>query len=243
MNEVIEQIYRTKRCEDSEGREIDPFTAGVPYHDGTLLYRMIRETRARRTLEIGMAYGLSTLFMCQALRDNGGGVHVVMDPVQTTEWKSVGILNVEKAGFGDMVRFHEEPSHAVLPRLVSEGEKFDLVFIDGYHVFDAVMLDFYYADKLIRKGCYIAFHDLWLPSIRKAVAFILRNRRYKIVNQFSSEPERRMRRIGKFLKALWRNPFDIYSSAFMENDYTQCGLLVVEKYGDDQRLWTHYRSF
>ena len=37
------------------------------------------------------------------------------------------------------------------------------------------------ADKKLRVGGVIAFHNLWMPSLRKLLRFILSNRSYKLV--------------------------------------------------------------
>lgn len=245
MNPVIEEIYRTKQCEDIDGNLIDPFEqfAPVPYSDGMILYRMIRETKATQTLEIGLAYGVSTLFMCQGIADNGGGHQVAIDPAEFTDWKSVGLINIRKAGFEDLLTFYEACSHDILPKLLAEGKKFDLVFIDGFHVFDAVLLDFYYADMLIECGIYIMIHDTWMPSVRKAVAFILRNKYYRMETKFMGGPQRFTLWLQRFLKDLWQNPFDVYSSGFMRQDYHKFPFVVLQKISDDNRIWTHYKCF
>jgi len=224
---------------------VDVFSlhAPVPYGDGRTLYEIIRTTNASKTLEVGFAYGLSTLFICQALADNGGGSHTAIDPVESTVWGGLGLRNIEKAGFRHMVRFFEACSHEVLPRLLAEREQFDFIFIDGYHVFDAVLLDFYYADRLVKPGAYIMFHDIWMPSVRKAIAFILRNRAYRLENKFIRERERFISWIVRGIKELWSNPFDLYSSFFLQQCFNPASLVVLQKIADDKRLWDHYQGF
>ena len=83
MNEVIERIYRTGKVEDPSRGPITPFPASIPYETGALLYSMVSREQLGRTLEVGMAYGLSTLFICQAHGDRGSGAHTAIDPYQT----------------------------------------------------------------------------------------------------------------------------------------------------------------
>jgi predicted O-methyltransferase YrrM len=45
----------------------------VSRETGTLLYMLARATRARTIVEFGTSFGLSTLHLAAALRDNGGG--------------------------------------------------------------------------------------------------------------------------------------------------------------------------
>lgn len=243
MNSVIEEIYQTRICKDPDGNVVNPFGASIPYTDGMVLYQIIREKKATRTLETGMAYGMSTLFMCQGLTDNGGGQHVAIDPEASTTWKSVGMFNVGKAGFKDMVTLYESPSYRVLPKLLADGQRFDVVFIDGLHLFDAVLLDFFYADKLLNTGGYIVFHDTFMPSVRKVLAFIRRNTSYEPVEALHGKPARFLRWCGVTVRNLIENPMDIYASVFLRREHFKPNLFVIEKTADDKRVWNHYKSF
>jgi predicted O-methyltransferase YrrM len=40
---------------------------------GWLIYQMCRSLPARRVVEFGTSYGVSTLYLAAAVRDNGGG--------------------------------------------------------------------------------------------------------------------------------------------------------------------------
>ncbi len=40
---------------------------------GRLLYLLARSTRAKTIVEFGTSFGLSTIYLAAALRDNGGG--------------------------------------------------------------------------------------------------------------------------------------------------------------------------
>jgi hypothetical protein len=243
LNPVIDEIYGSKQCKDLEGNVVDPFTASIPSTDGMVLYENIVEMKARKTLETGMSYGMSTLFMCQALKENGGGNHVAIDPEESTTWRSIGILNVEKAGFQDMVRLYEAPSYKILPQLVTEGERFDLAFIDGLHLFDAVLIDFFYMDKLLDIGGRIVLHDTFMPSVRKALAFILRNTSYKPVDKYNGGLPMFWRWGGLMLRNLREAPLDLYASAFLRRPHFKPNIFVIEKTAEDDRVWDHYASF
>jgi hypothetical protein len=74
-----------------------------------------------------------------------------------------------------MVEFHEEGSEVVLPRLLSEGRRFDLAFIDGNHRFEAVIVDTIYCGRLLQEGRIVFVDDTQLPAVRRAVAFCVGN--------------------------------------------------------------------
>lgn len=239
MNSVIEQIYTSGMVEDAEGRQFAHGQTVVTRHSASLLYHLIREYQPERCLEVGMAYGLSALHICQALSENGNGTHIAIDPLQNSRFKSIGLLNIERAGFRDIFSFYEQRSDDALAALVAQGASFDLAFIDGSHLFDYVIVDFLYVDRMLAKNGLIVFDDLWMPAVRKAVSFVLRNRAYQLIQPgwlptigFKERLLRRARRI-------FQDPFarDWKLKMIPHN------LAVLQKQGADQRDWTHHRSF
>jgi methyltransferase family protein len=71
----------------------------------------------------------------------------------------------------EVVEFYEEESQIVLPRLLAEGRRFDVAFIDGNHRFEAVFLDLVYSGRLLQEGGIVFTDDTQLPGVRRAVAF------------------------------------------------------------------------
>jgi predicted O-methyltransferase YrrM len=91
---------------------------------------------AERTIEVGLALGMSALFLCHAVLA-GGGRHVAIDPFQLESWNGAGLRTLREAGVDELVEVIEEESQLALPRLVGEGRAFDLAFVDGDHRFEA----------------------------------------------------------------------------------------------------------
>jgi hypothetical protein len=155
-----------------------------------MLYQLIRDFKCRRILEVGMAHGSSTLVILQALKDSGGGEVVSIDPFQYVDVpggdeiyqvRGGGMENVRAAGFADTHRLIADYDYLAMPRLVQQNEKFDFVFIDGYHSFDYTFLDFFYADHLLNDHGICAFHDTGFRAVHKVIQFVLRNKSYKLV--------------------------------------------------------------
>ncbi len=245
MNSLIERIYDTGRAEDEEGRSVEVFPTAISFDEGKALYDLIRRTKVKNTLEIGMAYGLSTLFICQAHRDNGAGYHTAIDPFENTMWRSVGLTNIKKAGLENVFRFYEAPSYDVLPQLTRSKESFGFVFIDGSHLFDYALVDFFYTDKLLEPGGYVMFDDLWMPSIRKLISFILKNNNYELATEFINKPNSVLQRGLGFLRNMFQTPLDIHSMIFSGYRAVK-GLpnyCVLKKISEDIREYTYYRSF
>ena len=119
---------------------------------GEFVRNLCLAERATSSVEVGMAWGLSTLHIVEALLANGatGRTHVVIDPMQSTMFHNAARRTLRESSVDYMVEFHEAPSELVLPRLISEGRHFDFAFIDGDHRFEAAFLDVVFVDREAR---------------------------------------------------------------------------------------------
>jgi hypothetical protein len=189
-----------------------------------------------------MGYALSTLFICQAHSDNGNGCHTAIDPKQTIEYQDVGLLNISRLGFQNILRFYDRPSCEVLPQLIERGEKFDFVFVDGKHLFDFVLVDFFFADILLKTGGHIMFHDYWMPAIRKVLGFVLTNRKYAAVRNAVARKRTVWMKIGGVALNIFQNGRDVFSPKLImaAGGLNYC---LLRKMADDDRSDGHYRLF
>jgi hypothetical protein len=73
----------------------------------------------------------------------------------------------------------EKPSHAALPALLDKGHRIDFAYIDGNHMFDYALLDFFYLDKMLNVGGVIGFNDCGWQSIHHVLRFVGTHRKYK----------------------------------------------------------------
>jgi predicted O-methyltransferase YrrM len=123
----------------SDGKLHDLFPVAIPAREGEALREWVRRENAASTIEVGLGYGISALFICDGLLSNGhaGARHVAMDPNQHQAFSDIALQVIQEAGLGDIVEFHAERSEIALPRFLAEGRRFDLAFVDGDHRFDA----------------------------------------------------------------------------------------------------------
>lgn len=155
-------------------RSLSPIAIGPA--EGAALGDWVRREGARRTLETGLGYAVSTLFICEALLANSpDGRHVAMDPNLRRGHAGEGLETLEQAGVRDLVEFYGEGSEVVLPRLLAEGRRFDLAFVDGNHRFEGVFLDLVYCGKLVTPGVVVFADDVQLPAVRHAAQFFVAN--------------------------------------------------------------------
>ncbi len=239
MNDLIEQIYQSGYVQDVNGNKYKHTVASIQYDTGALLYDFIRTFQPENTIEIGLAYGLSALFICQAHQDNGSGNHTAIDPIQEEHYKSIGLLNIERANLRHLFRFHEAHSDKVLSMLCSQKKKFDFAFIDGSHLFDYALVDFFYIDKLLSVGGHVAFDDLWMAGVRRVISFVLKNRPYKVVRIPSRHTLPISRQVMMVGRRIVQNPF--------ERDWAlkliPHNIVLLKKTGIDSRDWNHYSAF
>jgi predicted O-methyltransferase YrrM len=92
-----------------------------------LLYMLARGMRARSIVEFGTSFGISTLHLAAALRDNGGGRLI------GSEFESGKVAkareNMQAAGLADLVEIREGDALQTLARELPES--IDLVLLDG----------------------------------------------------------------------------------------------------------------
>jgi len=87
------------------------------------LYEAVLRERPTTVLEVGMAFGVSSLAILTALRDIGeNGRLVSIDPNQTTYWKGCGLAAVERAGLKSRHELFEDFDYNVLPRLLADPD-------------------------------------------------------------------------------------------------------------------------
>jgi predicted O-methyltransferase YrrM len=174
-------MYRGEPQLGSDGERHPIYTTvSISPEQGMWLYDLCRSVKPKSTLEIGMAYGFSTLYILAAIDRNQGGAHTSVDPFQHAGWHGIGLANVASHVPADKLqsvfRLIEERSDRATVDLVRANASFDLIFIDGNHRFDDVLVDFYLCAPLCALGGRIIFDDMWLPSIQSVVAFIRANR-------------------------------------------------------------------
>lgn len=170
----IEQAYSRGSVPASDGTAMSLAPHTIDRAAGEALRDLAIAEGARRTIEVGLALGLSALYLCRAVSERAGR-HVAVDPFQHESWGGAGLRTLRDAGVEQIVEVIEEESQLALPGLVAQGREFDFAFIDGDHRFEGVFLDLYYMTRLVRPGGLIVVDDLWMPSVRMAVAYVERN--------------------------------------------------------------------
>lgn len=171
MNEVLRSILSSGSVATEDGKTRSLHSA-ISREEGEFLQEMIRSARPQVSLEVGCAYGVSSLYICEALREVNAAKHIIIDPHQHSMWEGIGLNNLRRAGYLDIVDFNEAFSYEYLSHLTENHVTIDLAFIDGNHMFDYVLVDFFLIDKLLRPGGIVIMDDLSYPSIRSVCRYV-----------------------------------------------------------------------
>lgn len=158
-------------------------TVTVPERDCDALRDLLVNEGVGTVVEVGLAYGRSALAIGEALLtvDARRPLHVIIDPLQATEWSNAGWQMLRSAGLDAIARLVLEPSSLALPRLVAEGVAADAAFVDGSHRFHEVFVDLYFLRKIVRPGGLIVLDDHWWPSVRTAERYFEVNMGWRVV--------------------------------------------------------------
>lgn len=169
--ELLELIYRTGKVETADGQAID-LAHHIARDESNLLADVIKsDPTIERTLEVGCAYGLSSLTICDALSGRPNAHHTILDPFQFGWCRGIGVANLQRADFKNY-ELREERSELAMPKMVETSQTFDMIFIDGWHTFDQTLVDCYFATRLLRVGGYLVVDDANLKPVRRAVGFV-----------------------------------------------------------------------
>ena len=149
--EVLTQLRQETAHQPLSNMQIAP-------EQGQFMAFLIKLIGAKKTLEVGVFTGYSSLVVALALPENGEVIACDVDE----EYTQIARTYWEKAGVSHKIKLHLAPAVLTLENLLAKGEEnsFDFAFIDA----DKSNYDIYYeqALKLVRVGGVIAIDNvLW----------------------------------------------------------------------------------
>jgi predicted O-methyltransferase YrrM len=161
------------------GKQFTNLASNSTLNNLRFIQQTMRERKPERTLEVGLAFGASTLVFCsehQRLGHKAAQQHVAIDPYQPyPPYDEAGVYAVERADLAGYLDYRAEFSEFVLPRLLATHQRFDFIYIDGSHLFENVFIDSFYAARLLNDGGWMALDDSSDPHVAKVNDFIRTN--------------------------------------------------------------------
>src|SRR5262245_50641340 len=97
----LAEMVQTRKAVGRTGRTFEGLGALSTVNNLRIIRKLMHETCAVNTLEIGLSFGASALVFCTSHKELGHvpkAQHVALDPFQTTVWDSCGLVAVERAG-------------------------------------------------------------------------------------------------------------------------------------------------
>jgi predicted O-methyltransferase YrrM len=169
LREEREQLMRSKTGYLEFYGRLKDFPLAISRETGALLYMLARSSRARTIVEFGTSFGISTLHLAAALRDNGGGRLI------TSEFEPSKVARARKnlidGGLIDLVEIREGDALKTLS--VDLPETIDLLLLDGAKALYIEVLSL--VERRLRPGALIVadnadFCPEYLERVRSTAA-------------------------------------------------------------------------
>ena len=151
--------------------------SSVNFKEGEFLFKMIKKYDYKKCVEVGLAFGISAMYILNAIQSYKNNFLISIDPYQTEQWNNMGLKLIKEVSLSKNHTLMEEKSYTALPKLLEEyGEgSFDFIFIDGWHTFDYTLVDFFYADLLVKVDGMIIVDDVLHKGVNKFEKYIKSN--------------------------------------------------------------------
>lgn len=132
----LDALLRRKPSLEVETRRFKDLLIPLSPDTGTFAYLVARSIGARRIVEFGTSFGVSTLYFAAAVRDNGGGL-VIGSEIEE-EKVATARANLEEAGLGGYAEIRAGDARQTLR---DPGGAVDLVLLDGLKVLYLPMIE------------------------------------------------------------------------------------------------------
>lgn len=99
----------------------------ISREQGAFAYLVARSIGARRIVEFGTSFGISTIYLAAAVKDNGGGI-VIGSEIEADKAAQAS-ANLQAAGLGDYVDIRLGDA---MKTLANPGGAVDMVLMDGW---------------------------------------------------------------------------------------------------------------
>ena len=163
MNSYLKKVLSENKF-TYEGKDVE-LIDGIPIEEVEMIYEVMSEYKPKSSLEIGLCHGISSMAICDNLKESNGVNHIIDPGLRINKY---GINNLEKAGLKDNFIHYDDVSEVVLPQLLQNDFKVDFVFMDGWLTLDHLMLDFFYIDKILNIGGIVMFDNCEMSSVKEA---------------------------------------------------------------------------
>ncbi len=124
---VADKLARRELTMSEEVSRLKNLYVPVSPKQGQFIYSVARSIRAKRIVEFGTSFGVSTTYLAAAVRDNGGGIVIgsELEPNKVV----IARRNIGDAGLSDFVDIREGDAQKTLQ---NPGGSVDMILLDGF---------------------------------------------------------------------------------------------------------------
>jgi predicted O-methyltransferase YrrM len=140
----------------------------VSRQDGRLLFALARGIGAKHIVEFGTSFGVSTIYLAAAVRDNGGG-RVISTEIESSKCRAAR-ASIREAGLDHVATVLEGDA---LQTLKDVQFPIDLVFLDGWKDLYLPVLEL--LTPTLRDGAVVVADNVNLADTRPYLAHVRHN--------------------------------------------------------------------
>src|SRR3954471_5379839 len=144
MLETLSEIFRLNTIEINDSGQRIALHSNTSKKQGEFLQDVFDLVKPDSSLEVGFAYGISTLFILKKHYQNNSvdQCHIVIEP--DDYWGPAAVHNIEKEGLLKYLQIKKGYSDKVLASLFLQDHRIQYAYVDTTKRFDIVMHDFYF---------------------------------------------------------------------------------------------------
>lgn len=252
MLKSLEQIFEKESIEINESGDRIPLHSNTSREQGLFLQKIFDQIKPLKSLEVGFAYGISSLFILEKHRENGScaGAHLVIEP--DNYWGNAAVFNIEKEGLSHFLQIQRDYSDKVLTKLYHENYRIQYAYIDTTKQFDVIMQDFYFINKILDVGGVVILDDCGgeCPGVQRVARFINTLPHYKVFKGHNEYSYSFSKKVAIYLLSIILNiiPFkrrlyetiDIKTNKDLGLNYSCIAFIKLE---EDRRNWNWDKPF
>ena len=186
MLHSLKKIFETNTIVINSSGDTIPLHSNTSLNQGYFLQEMFDLIKPKKSIEVGFAYGISSMFILEKHREvhSTEGAHIVIEP--DNYWGGAAEFNIDLEGLLPYLDVRRDFSDKVLAKLFLENLRIQYAYIDTTKKFDAIMQDFYMINKMMDVGGVVILDDCGgsCPGVQRAARFINTLPYYKVVGAF-----------------------------------------------------------
>lgn len=190
---ITEAVYTDLDCYlRHQGYYLTP--AGTAVYEGYItpkqkemfIRSLISRSAIQNVAEVGFNAGHTAELFLECIQ----GSRVVSFDINMHVYTNVGVKFM-KMKYGDRFGFVAGDSRYSIEQYAkaNSGERFDLIYIDGCHLFSACLDDILNCKALAHKHSILWIDDFHFPDVRKAVSFAAKLRLIEVIREEVAEDE------------------------------------------------------